>query len=46
MGGIGAAAPTGGVERMADALRLVAPTIESIGVDAYIHGRVDRSPSP
>jgi diaminohydroxyphosphoribosylaminopyrimidine deaminase/5-amino-6-(5-phosphoribosylamino)uracil reductase len=33
----------GGVERIADSLRLIAPVIESVGIDAYIHGRVDRA---
>jgi diaminohydroxyphosphoribosylaminopyrimidine deaminase/5-amino-6-(5-phosphoribosylamino)uracil reductase len=43
VGGAGAAAPIGGVAHMADAIRLAAPRIETVGDDAYIHGRVDRS---
>jgi diaminohydroxyphosphoribosylaminopyrimidine deaminase/5-amino-6-(5-phosphoribosylamino)uracil reductase len=41
--GGGPSAPSGGVERLASALRLGAPTIETVGDDAYIHGRIERA---
>jgi diaminohydroxyphosphoribosylaminopyrimidine deaminase / 5-amino-6-(5-phosphoribosylamino)uracil reductase len=43
LGGAGASARHGGVEHMADSLQLVTPTVEAVGADAYIHGRIDRS---